>query len=192
MKEQILQIIDKGEGINIEFKKSKYKLNRDVFESVCAFLNRNGGHLLLGVDDDGTIIGIDEDSIDKIKDNFVTLMNNPDKISPTFYLSVQDISIDGKTILYILVPESSQVHRCNGRIYDRNEDGDFDITDNTNLVAALYLRKQSSYTENRIFPYAEIGDLEQDILIKVRKLAENQKPNHPWTTMNDMELLKSA
>ena len=23
---------------------------------------------------------------------------------------------------------SSQVHRCNGRIYDRNEDGDFDIT----------------------------------------------------------------
>ena len=62
---EILKLIDKGEGINIEFKKSKNKLNKDVFESVCAFLNRNGGNLLLGVDDGGKIIGIDEDSIEK-------------------------------------------------------------------------------------------------------------------------------
>ena len=110
---QIIELINKGEGINIEFKESKHKLNRDVFESVCAFLNRNGGHLFLGIDDDGTILGIDEDSVDKIKDNFVTLMNNPDKISPTFYLSVEEIKIKGRTILYIFIPESSQVHRCN-------------------------------------------------------------------------------
>ena len=192
MEEQILQIIDKGEDINIEFKKSKNKLNRDVFESVCAFLNRNGGHLFLGVDDDGTIIGIDEDSIDKIKDNFVTLMNNPDKISPTFYLSVQDINIKGKTILYILVPESSQVHRCNGRIYDRNEDGDFDITDNTNLVSGLYMRKQSTYSENVIFPAVDMSELREDVFIKVKRLASNQRINHPWESMDNMELLKSA
>ena len=37
---------------------------------------------------------------------------------------------------YIYIPESSQVHRCNGKIFDRNEDGDMDITDNTNLVSA--------------------------------------------------------
>lgn len=27
----------------VEFKQSKSKLNKDVYESVCAFLNRNGG-----------------------------------------------------------------------------------------------------------------------------------------------------
>jgi type I site-specific restriction endonuclease len=27
------------------------KLNKDVFESICAFLNRNGGDLILGVND---------------------------------------------------------------------------------------------------------------------------------------------
>ena len=59
---QIIELLNKGEGINIEFKESRNKLNRDVFESVCAFLNRNGGHLFLGVKDDGTVIGIDEDS----------------------------------------------------------------------------------------------------------------------------------
>ena len=189
---QIIELINKGEGINIEFKESKHKLNRDVFESVCAFLNRNGGHLFLGIDDDGTILGIDEDSVDKIKDNFVTLMNNPDKISPTFYLSVEEIKIKGRTILYIFIPESSQVHRCNGKIYDRNEDGDLDITNNTNQVSQLYMRKQSTYSENMIFPVAEMSELRDDIFIKVKRLAYNQRINHPWEDMDKMELLKSA
>ncbi|WP_242620476.1 helix-turn-helix domain-containing protein [Senegalia massiliensis] len=189
---RILNLIKNGEGLNVEFKESKSKLNKDIFDSVCAFLNRNGGHLFLGVDDYGNIVGVDEDSIEKIKKNFITSMNNPLKISPTFYLSVKEIEIDKKIILYIFVPESSQVHRCNGKIYDRNEDGDIDITDNTNLVSMLYMRKQGTYTENTIFPYVEMDELELDIFKKVRKLAGNQKANHPWTSMEDMEILRSA
>ena len=38
--EKINEMINGGEGITVEFKQSKTKLNRDVFESVCAFLNR--------------------------------------------------------------------------------------------------------------------------------------------------------
>lgn len=103
-----------------------------------------------------------------------------------------EVEIDGKTILYIFVPESSQVHRCNGKIFDRNEDGDMDITDNTNLVSGMYMRKQGTYTENRIFPFAEIAELKSELLIKVRKMATNERVNHPWKSMNDIELLKSA
>ncbi len=190
--DKIRNILQEGESLTVEFKESKSKLNKDVFESVCAFLNRNGGELLLGVKDNGDIVGIDEASIDKIKKNFVTSMNNPQKISPTFYLSIEEIKIDGHTILYIYVPESSQVHRCNGKIFDRNEDGDFEITDNTNLVAEMYMRKQSTYAENRIYPFAKMSDLRSNLFIKVRKLASNERANHPWKLMDDMELLKSA
>ena len=191
-REKIKEIIRSGEGITVEFKQSKTELNRDVFKSVCAFLNRNGGHLFLGVEDKGGIIGIDSEVVEKVKKDFVTSMNNPQKISPTFYLSVEIVEIDGKVILYIFVPESSQVHRCNGRIFDRNEDGDIDITDNTNLVSGMYMRKQGTYTENRIFPFAELSELDSTLFTKVRKLAANQKPNHPWKSMDDLELLKSA
>ncbi|TAH59271.1 MAG: AAA family ATPase, partial [Gottschalkiaceae bacterium] len=155
--EKLKELLTGGEGINVEFKQSRNKLNKDVFESVCAFLNRNGGHLFLGVEDKGGIIGIEPGAVDKLKKDFVTSMNNAQKISPTFYLTIEDVEIEGETILYIFIPESSQVHRCNGRIYDRNEDGDIDITDNTNLVSAMYMRKQGTYAENRIFPYAEIS-----------------------------------
>ena len=67
IKEHILELIGSGENLNIEFKESRSRLNKDVFDSVCAFLNRNGGHLLLGVKDDGTIVGVDKESVDRIK-----------------------------------------------------------------------------------------------------------------------------
>lgn len=190
--DKVREILSEGESMTVEFKQSHTKLNKDVFESVCAFLNRNGGHLFLGVEDKGGIVGIDKEAIEKVKKDFVTSMNNSTKISPTFYLSVEEIKIDGKTILYIFVPESSQVHRCNGKIFDRNEDGDMDITDNTNLVSGMYMRKQGSYTENRIFSYAEMSDLKAELFVKVRKMAANERIDHQWKSMNDMELLKSA
>jgi ATP-dependent DNA helicase RecG len=119
-------------------------------------------------------------------------MNNPQKISPTFYLTIEQIEMDGKTVLYIFVPESSQVHRCNGRIFDRNEDGDIDITDNTNLVSVMYTRKQGTYTENKIYPFADVSELKSELFIKIRKMAANERVDHPWKSMNDLELLKSA
>jgi len=46
---QVLEIIKKGEGLDLEFKTCRDQLNRDVYETVCAFLNRHGGTILLGV-----------------------------------------------------------------------------------------------------------------------------------------------
>lgn len=185
-------IIDGGESTTVEFKESRESLSRTAIQTVCAFLNRNGGHLLLGIKDNGSVTGIDKLRLTDIKRDFVTAMNNPQKISPTFYLSVEEVSLDGQSVLYIYVPESSQVHRCNGRIYDRNEDGDLDITDNTNLVAAMYVRKQGSYTENRIYPAISLADFRSDLIDRARKLASLQRPDHPWAGIDDLALMKSA
>lgn len=189
---QLKQLIQKGEGQTVEFKEAYMKLNRDVFETVCAFLNRFGGHLILGIGDDKKIVGISPDYKEKIRKDFTSLMNNPDKLSPTFYLSIEEFVLEDKTLLYIYVPESSQVHRCNGKIFDRNEDGDFNITDQTTQVAALYARKQHTYSENRIFPFADLEDLDQALFQKVRNLVAFQRPDHPWLQISEMDILKSA
>ena len=44
----LLRMILNGENSEVEFKTCRNALNRDVFESICAFLNRHGGHLFLG------------------------------------------------------------------------------------------------------------------------------------------------
>ena len=82
--------------------------------------------------------------------------------------------------------------RDRGKIFDRNEDGDFDITNNTTLVSGLYMRKQATYTENRIFPYADMDELEDELFTRVRKTVGNLKPGHPWVSMDNIELLKNA
>lgn len=189
----IKKILAAGESITVEFKESKTELNKAVYESVCGMLNRLGGHLLLGVKNNGDVVGIDPACVDKIKKNFVTSINNPDKLSPTFYTNMEQFEIDGKIILYAFIPTTPDVHRLSGRIFDRNEDGDIDITKNTNMVAQMYTRKTNAYTELKIFPYASVEDLDQATFGKVRKMAHNQvQREHPWESMSDLELLKSA
>ncbi len=189
---QLKNIINQGEGIQIEFKSSQFQLSRDVFESICAFLNRSGGHLILGVTNDGTVEGVFNDSADQIITDLVTNCNNPQKLNPTFYLSPVAVEIESKKVIYVFVPESSQVHSTVGRIFDRNVDGDFDITDNQALVTQLYIRKQTSYSENKIYAHLHIEDFKSELFGKIRKLAENQRANHPWMELGNEDLLKSS
>ncbi len=189
---QLKNIIKNGEGIHTEFKKCSFKLPKNVFDTICAFLNRNGGHLLLGVNDDGTIEGVFEGSTNEIVNSLITSCNDPIRLSPTFYLSTEVFDIEGKKVIYVYVPESSQVHNTVGRIFDRNEDGDFDITSNHSLVSQLFLRKQSTFSENTIYPYMTLNDFELPLFDKVRIMARNQRANHPWQDMNNDQLLKSA
>lgn len=192
MESQILELIHQGEGLDLEFKACRNQLNRDIYETVCAFLNRHGGTLLLGVQDDGTIQGVEPDAVAQIRKDFVTAINNPQKITPPTWLAVDTIAVDGKPVIRIYVPESSQVHRCNGRIYDRNEDGDLDITDHTVQVAQLYQRKQANYSENWVYPLIQPGDLRADLIERCRKYVRINKPQHPWGTLDDLDFIKSA
>ena len=148
--------------------------------------------MLLGVKNDGTVEGVIESCVQDIVNNIVTIANNPQKLNPPFYLSTQVIEYEGKTVIYVYVPESSQVHSTNGKIFDWNEDGDFDITRQTEQVTQLYLRKQTTYSENRIYPYLKFSDFQQELFSRVRTLAKNERADHPWQDMSDEELLRSA
>jgi ATP-dependent DNA helicase RecG len=189
--EYLQKIISKGEGIYVEFKTSEKALNKNVFETVCAFLNRNGGHLLLGVKDNGVITGVDNP--EKIINDFNTLANNPQKLNPAFYFSPEIIEIENKKIVYIFIPESSQVHKTKGKIFDRKGDADFDVTNNNDAVTALYLRKQSTYSENEIFLYAGMDDLRSDLFDLVKVLVKNESGDtHQWLYLSNIDILKSA
>ena len=186
------QMIKNGECITVEFKKAKKVLPSNLFESVCAMLNRNGGHIFLGIDDDGTKVGVYKDYIKQMKKDFANQCNNPEKLFPTAHLDIKEYLYEEKHILYIYVYESSDVHKTCNKIFDRSEDGDFDITSNTNLISNLYIRKSSTYIENKIYPFATMNDLRGDLIEKARIMASNRTANHPWLKMNDIDMLRSA
>ena len=189
--EGIQRITANSEGTEIEYKKSQTGLARSVYESICAFLNRRGGHVVLGADDDGTIIGIQPDKVQEQLDTLAKDLNNPQVINPTFYLNFEPLQIDGKWIIYFYVPESSQAHTYKGLYYDRNQDGDFALR-NSQQIADLILRKQTGCTENRVLPYLTMDDLEIDLFDDVRKRVKLNKATHLWATMTNEEILESA
>ena len=187
----IKQLIVKGEGIEVEFKESRHSLPRSVYETICAFLNRKGGHILLGVKNDGKVTGIDPSKTQTILDTLAKDMNNPQVITPTFYLSAEVVDIDDEKVIYVYVPESSQPHNYKGAYYDRNEDGDFRLN-NQYMITNLYVRKQESYSENRVFPYLNIDDFEEEQFNMVRKSVELNRADHPWANMTNEDILLSA
>lgn len=190
--EALLALIAQGEGVTIEFKECKNEVSSEVYPTVCSFSNRFGGHLFMGVKDTGEIIGVNRNCVKDMKKNFSNMINNPQKISPTLYLSVEEYEIDGKIILYVYVPRSSQVHTCNKITYDRIEDADVDISKSTTQMSELYMRKQTDFTEKKMFPYLSIEDLDMSLMKRVRNMAKSKDANHPWIQMDDMSILRSA
>ena len=80
----------------------------------------------------------------------VNQLNNPNKMSPTLYLSIEEFEYEGMLLLYTYVPPTSTVEKCSGRVYDRNEEGDMDITDSPIQMENLYARKSNTYTESKL------------------------------------------
>ncbi len=66
-----------------------------------------------------------------------------------------------------------------GRIYDRVDDADVDITKSTDLATDLYARKSSAYTELEIFPFVKERQLRMELVERARKMALGENRAHP-------------
>jgi ATP-dependent DNA helicase RecG len=55
--DEVKKIIGKGETSRVEFKSEREK-NMDFAKEITAFANGAGGYLLVGIEDDGTVSGV--------------------------------------------------------------------------------------------------------------------------------------
>ena len=114
-REEALRIISSGESEKLEFKstlttnintgENDKRMEKAVLKTIVAFLNTTGGILMIGVSDDGSIYGIDEnqfDNRDKMNLHFTHMISS--KIGDEFYpyISFRLIDMeDGKAIMRV-------------------------------------------------------------------------------------------
>lgn len=189
--DRIRKLLLQNEGIHLEFKEAKNALPKNVFESICAFLNREGGVVILGVDDDGNVTGVNDSAVNKIKKDLVDTSNNPNKLTPSHIVFPQSFQIEGENIIVVEIPISSEVHQCNGKIYDRSEDGDY-VVKNPSEIAKIYNQKKNHYTENEVFTYATFDDFKPEVFPKIKNLIRSHRSGHPWLALDDEQMLKRA
>lgn len=185
-------MLDIGENVAIEFKRCGNGIESDTYESVCSFLNRFGGDIFMGVENNGKVVGVPVKAASDMIKNFISVISNPALLSPTIYLVPEIIEYESNTIVHVHVPPSAEVHSYKKIIYDRVDDADVKVTA-TSQIASMYIRKQNIFTEKKIYPYMTLEDLRLDLLPKLRQMAVNHAGgSHPWAHMGDQELLKSA
>ncbi len=95
----LTDILAKGEGVTVEFKTSTGQLERGM-ETLCAFLNGEGGTVLFGVTDAGVATG--QEVSDKTKRDIAEALTH---FYPMIELPVEYIDVaDGKQVITITAP----------------------------------------------------------------------------------------
>ena len=104
--DEIKTVLYKGETLAIEFKSDVRGLpDRDLVAAVVAMANTEGGLILLGVEDDGSVTGVQPGHQDTI--GLKALIAN--RTSPSVAISTEIIEQDQKKILGIIVPKSHSI-----------------------------------------------------------------------------------
>jgi predicted HTH transcriptional regulator len=95
------RLIDEGEGFEIEFKR-KVASPEKIARALSAFANTKGGHILFGVDDDGSIVGVESEKSEVELIRRAGLMFCVPEIEP----EIDIVPFNGKDVIVAYVPES--------------------------------------------------------------------------------------
>ena len=120
----VTELVLLGESVTLEFKSTlqwdviQNRLNKDlrfsVLKTIAAFLNTAGGTLVIGVDDDGHILGLEKDLqvLRGSRDRFEQMLMNLvyDRIGAEFapFIKVRFEQTDGKTVCVVDVDRAPE------------------------------------------------------------------------------------
>ncbi len=158
----VKRLIDEGEGFELEFKR-KVSTAQKIAKTLSSFANTKGGIVLFGVDDDGTIIGIESEKSE------LDLIDQSARIlcEPAVEMEVKIIPHKRRDVIVIFVEESSDKPH-----YVKDDDGEskvfIRVNDNTVIASKevvkvlrderpekLPLTVMIGENEKRLFAYLE-------------------------------------
>ena len=112
---ELIEKIKNGEDSYTQFKVNITN-NDKLAEELVAFSNAKGGLLLVGVDDDNEIIGLEDDDIRRLNQLIGNVINS--NITPPIYPITEVKTIDNKKILIVSVEEGyNKPYSTNKGIY---------------------------------------------------------------------------
>lgn len=122
---EIKALIAGGEGLHVDFKQS---VNTDLAKSISSFANARGGKVIIGVADDGSIVGYSLTNSNRSK-----IQDVAQSCDPPIHIVVDEMVYEDKTITVVDVPESAaKPHRSNKGFFLRQ--GSSSIKMSTNEI----------------------------------------------------------
>ena len=135
-----------GEDSTIEFKE-QLPNRESLADEIAAFANAKGGTILIGVTDNGDIIGIDSNKLTQCEKTVIEICR--DSIEPEVNIHTEKLSINKIRILKIEIPQSLFVHRSTNGYFRRQGSSKRELK--TEALARLL----QSRSQTRIIPFDE-------------------------------------
>lgn len=169
-RQELKEIIAEGESITLEFKR-KFTSQEKFAKEIIAFANTKGGYLLIGVDDDGSIVGVNSEKEE------IDLMTTACEfcIEPPISPEIEVVQIEFKDVIVAYIPQSScKPHRLVSQNADekpherlafirQGENSVVASKEMTKVMAAQNLNAKPitlsiGNNEKRLFEYFEINE----------------------------------
>ncbi len=106
-RKKLLELIEEGEDIHVEFKQ-RFSTYKKIAKELIAFANTSGGYLILGVDNDKSIYGIESE-----KSDYELIKETAEKYcEPPIDFKIHLFEIENKEIMVVQIDESqNKPHR---------------------------------------------------------------------------------
>ena len=187
--DKFIALTRKGEDTRIEYKTCTEEISESLYESVCSLLNHSGGQILVGVQNDGTIIGVNPDKVEQLRTDIVNSINNPELFLPCPYFTPRIMEVEGKSVMLLDIPCGQYVYRFKGRYWDRNDDADIDVTDQPELLLSIFERKNPHLFEERFVEGLTMEGLDPKTFQYCRNIIQSRQPSHAWLQLSDEDIL---
>ena len=117
---ELQRLVEQGESQTVEFKKS-LKLQREGLEALCAMVNSDLAHgrVFFGVEDDGSICGIEPGDVDGIQLKLTQKIKA--RFDPPLIVEIVSPKLNGKQVLILKAERIRGVpyHEYDGRAWIR-------------------------------------------------------------------------
>ena len=152
---ELQEIVEKGEDAFTEFKDERARPD-DIAASLVAFANAQGGKLIIGVSDEGEIIGVGDPD---------RLMQRVDQISfnncePPITCFQEKVKIDARIVIVVHIPQGGQrPYRTNrGIFYIRTSSGRRQAT--REELLRIFQEARALNPDEIPIPETSLGDLD--------------------------------
>ena len=195
----IFELIDIGENSEIEFKKAKNSVPKDLWETYSAMANTNGGTIVLGVEERlgeaerFCISGIN--SVEKVLKDFWDTING-NKVNKNILMDrdVEVIDIDSKKVIKIEVPRANYSDKpifLNGNPYNgtykRNYEGDYKCS--VSEVNAMIRDSSDDNYDSVLIENYNLDDLDMETVHRYRNMFSSRNLHHIWIKLSDEDFL---
>ncbi|MGN0836731.1 MAG: RNA-binding domain-containing protein [Akkermansia sp.] len=184
------------EGLHLEFKASREKLSSDLWSSYSAFANTDGGIIVLGVEDNGRVVGVS--NINAQLKALHAQLTNPQKLSINLSSEpgmIEVAQLRGKSVILIRVPKAQIFQKpvyLDGNpgksFYRLNEQ---DAKCSADQLEQMLRDKSTVSRLERVISGCTAEAVDAETWRSYRIRMQQCDAGHPWVAYDDIALLEA-